>query len=85
MSSDYVTVCTSLSIYFAAITVGYNVTAVNVSESDGMTQLTVAISMPPGTVPMETSFHLLVNTIDGSEDLPGLPYLNLYVTIYKLF
>ena len=65
--------------------VGYIQVTLNISESDGMAQLTVAISVPPGTVPMETSFHLLVNTIDGSEDLPGLPYLNLYVTIYKLF
>ena len=70
MCSGYVTVCTSLSIYFTAITVGYNVTAVNVSESDGMATLTVAISMPPEADPIETSFYLLVNTIDGSEGLP---------------
>ena len=50
--------------------VGYIQVTVNVSESDGMAQLTVAISMPPGTVPIETSFYLLVNTIDGSEGLP---------------
>ena len=48
-------------------------TAVNVSESEEMAQLTVAISMPPGADPIETLFYLLVNTMDGSEDLPGLP------------
>ena len=74
MCSGYVTVCTSLSIYFAAITVGYNVTAVNVSESDGMAQLTVAISMLPGTVRMETSFYLLVNTMDGSATVTGMSH-----------
>ena len=52
---------------------GYNVTAVNVSEIDGVAQLTVAISMPPGADPIETSFYLIVNTMDGSEDLQGLP------------
>ena len=54
----------SLSIYFAAITVGYVETAVNVSESDGVAQLTVAISVPPGADPIETLFFLLVNTLD---------------------
>ena len=49
------------------------VTAVNVSEIDGVAQLTVAISMPPGADPIETSFYLIVNTMDGSEDLQGLP------------
>ena len=58
--------------------VGYIQVTVNVSESDGMAKLTVAISMPPGAHPMETSFYLLVNTIDGSEDLRGL---HLYVAI----
>ena len=52
---------------------GYNVTAVNVSESEEMAQLTVAISMPPGADPIQTSFYLIVNTMDGSENLPGLP------------
>ena len=53
--------------------VGYIQVTVNVSESEEMAQLTVAISMPPGTDPIETSFYLLVNTMDGSEDLLGLP------------
>ena len=38
---------------------GHIQTAVNVSESDGMVQMTVAISMPPGTGPIETSFNPL--------------------------
>ena len=54
-----------LFIYFAAITVGYVERAVNVSESDGAAQLTVAISVPPEDVPIETSFSLLVNTETG--------------------
>ena len=49
--------------------VGYIQVTLNVSESDGMATLTVAISMPPGADPIETSFYLLVNTIDGSEGL----------------
>ena len=55
----------SLSVYFTAITVGYIQTAVNVSESDGMAQLTVAISVPPEADPIETSFSLFVNTATG--------------------
>ena len=63
------------------ITVGYVETAVNVSEDDGMVNLTVAISMPPGADPMETSFNLLVNTLDGTAMAAGLPLLFLYVPI----
>ena len=55
----------SLLVYFAAITVGYVETAVNVSESGEVAELTVAISMPPDDVPIETSFSLLVNTPTG--------------------
>ena len=55
----------SLSVYFTAITVGYVETAVNVSESDEVARLTVAISVPPGRVPIETSFSLLANTPTG--------------------
>ena len=50
---------------FAAITVGYVETAMNVSESDGVAQLTVAILVPPEDVAIETSFSLLVNTATG--------------------
>ena len=35
-------------------------------ESDGVAQLTVAISVPPGAVQIETSFHLCVSTLDGT-------------------
>ena len=48
------------------ITVGYTVTDGSVSESDGETQLTVAITMPPENVSIETSFYLIVNTLDGT-------------------
>ena len=48
------------------ITVSYVETAVSVSEGDGVAQLTVAISVPPQGVPIETSFTLLVNTFDGT-------------------
>ena len=48
----------------SVIIVGYIVTDVNVSESDGEATLTVAITMP--TDPIETSFSLIVNTIDGT-------------------
>ena len=46
------------------IVVGYIQTNVTVSESDGVAQLTVAISMPPEDVSIETSFYLIVNTSD---------------------
>ena len=51
---------------------GYALTDVKVSESDGVPQLTVDISMPPGGIPIETSFCLRVNTLDGTAE--GLPY-----------
>ena len=64
----------SLSIYFAAITVGYVQTAVNVSESDGVATLTVGISVPLGADPIETLFFLLVNTLDETATATGLSY-----------
>ena len=48
----------------AEIIVGYIMTDMNVSESDGEVTLTVAITVP--TDPIETSFSLIVNTIDGT-------------------
>ena len=51
---------------------GYTVTDVTVLESDGVATLTVAITMPPGPGPIETSFSLLVNTLDGTAT--GLPW-----------
>ena len=59
---------------FAAITVGYVETAVNVSESDGEAQLTVGISVPLGADPIETLFFLLVNTLDETATATGLSY-----------
>ena len=50
----------------AEIKVGYTVTDMTISESDGETQLTVAITMPPENVSIETSFYLIVNTLDGT-------------------
>ena len=41
-------------------------TDVSVSESDGVAQLTVAISMPPEAKLIETFFSLIVNTLDGA-------------------
>ena len=54
---------TSLS---AEITVGYTVTDVTVLENGGVAQLTVAITIPTGEDQIETSFSLLVNTLNGT-------------------
>ena len=61
--------CISLS---AVITVGYVQTVVTVLESDGVAQLTVGISMPPGADRIETLFFMNVNTSDGTAT--GLPW-----------
>jgi len=53
-------------VHSTVITVGYVDTAVSVSESAGVAQLTVTISVPPQGDPIETSFTLLVNTFDGT-------------------
>ena len=45
---------------------GYVQPSVNVSESDGVAQLTVNTSMLSGAVPIKMSFSLLVNTLDGT-------------------
>ena len=50
----------------AVITVGYTVTDMTVSESDGVATLTVVVTMPPEDVPIETFFTLIVNTLDGT-------------------
>ena len=58
------------------IRVQYIEVAVTVLESDEMAQLTVNITMPTRSDPIETSFFLLVNTSD--ETATGLlPYLNI--------
>ena len=56
----------------ADITVGYVQTSVLLFENSGVATLTVAISVPPGADPIETSFFLLVNTLDGTAT--GLPW-----------
>ena len=48
--------------------------SVNVSESDGVARLTVAISMPPEADPIETLFFLLVNTSDETATATGLSF-----------
>ena len=48
------------------IVVGYNETNVTASESTGAAQLTVAISVPAREVSIETSFYLIVNTLNGT-------------------
>ena len=45
---------------------GYTVTNVTVSESDEEAALTVSITMPAEADPIEVSFSLLVNTLDGT-------------------
>ena len=51
---------------------GYVNTSVTVPESDRVAQLTVAISLPREAVAIETSFVLLVKTMDGMAR--GLPW-----------
>ena len=48
------------------ITVGYNQTGITILEDDEVAQLTVATSMLNGQLSAETSFFLLVNSLDGS-------------------
>ena len=60
---------------------GYVRTNVTVLESNGVATLTVAISMPPEADPIETSFYLLVNTMDGSATEAGLPQSQMFVLL----
>ena len=62
----------------AGITVSYVHTDVTALESDGVARLTVAISMPPGVVSIETFFSLIVNTLDATAT--GLPIAS-YMTL----
>ena len=80
MKTDINKVCTlqyriiSLS---TVIVVGYIETDMNVSESTGAAQLTVAISVPPRGVSIETSFYLIVNTLNGTAT--GYLTMELYI------
>ena len=66
----------------AEIRVGYVQTNVTVFESDGVATLTVAISVPTGADPIETSFYLLANTMDGSATAAGLSQSVEFVYTY---
>ena len=52
--------------FSTVIVVGYIQTAVTLFESDGVAQLTVAITTPSQTYEIRSSFFLLVNTINGT-------------------
>ena len=60
---------------------GYVLKNVTVLESDGVAQLTVAISVHSKAVPIKTSFYLVVNTIDGSATAAGLPQSQTFVCV----
>ena len=50
----------------AEITVGYTLSDVTFLETDGVARLTVTITMPSEADLIDTSFFLLVNTLDGT-------------------
>ena len=63
---------------------GYGVTNMTVLESDGTARLTVVVTIPTGADPIETSFSLLANTLDGvATGLPWRLEFN-YVTIHSI-
>ena len=66
LAHDHIDIDNVVISLSAVITVGYTVTNVTASESDVVARLTVAITMPSGAVPIETSFSLIVNTLDGT-------------------
>ena len=83
--------CT-FSIFVAEIAVGFVNTTVTIFESDGVTQLTVAILSSHGAFPIETSLVLLVSTLDGTAtglswrsrlefDFLEYMYPNIYFTL----
>ena len=45
---------------------GYTLSDMTVLETDGIARLTVAITMPSEADLIDTSFFLLVNTLDGT-------------------
>ena len=45
---------------------GYTLSDVTVLETDGVARLTVTITMPSEADLIDTSFFLLVNTLDGT-------------------
>ena len=72
--------CISVTMYnivhSTVITVGYIDTAVSVFESAGVAELTVAISVPNPSVPIKTSFFLLMDMSDGTATAAGLSSLS---------
>ena len=50
----------------AEITVSYTSSDVTVLETDGVARLTAAITMPSEADLIDTSFFLLVSTLDGT-------------------
>ena len=71
----YISVTVYNVVHSTVITVGYVDTAVSVLESAGfagLAVLTVAISVPNASVPIETSLFLLVDTSDGTATAAGL-------------
>ena len=64
------------------IMVGYVQPSVNVSESDGVAQLTVNTSMPSGGVPNEMSIFLIVNTSDETAIGLEFGFSVLYSPLY---
>ena len=65
----------------AEIVVGYVQPSVNVSESDGVAQLTVNTSMPSGGIPNELSIFLIVDTSD--ETAIGLEFRVGFSVLYS--
>ena len=66
----------------AEIVVGYVQPSVNVSESDGVAQLTVNTSMPSGGVLNEMSIFLIVNTSDETAIGLEFGFSVLYSPLY---
>ena len=66
----------------AEILVGYVQPSVNVSESDGVAQLTVNTSMPSGGVPNEMSIFLIVDTSDETAIGLEFGFSVLYSPLY---
>ena len=50
----------------AEITVGYTLSDLTVLETDGVARLSATITMPSEADLIDTSFFLLVNTLDGT-------------------
>ena len=63
LADDHIDIDNVVISLSAVIIVGYTVTDVTVFESDGEAQLTVAITMPPRTDQIETSFSLFVSIV----------------------